>query len=260
MKSLAIMVAGVFVVGLSNSALAQDSPMQPEEQEPVIEQPMEEEPIIEPEPYEPAPMDEGAVDEGEDIFAPQIDIEQTTEADTEPTLLTPMGMSIQVGGGVTGFTANNVLDVSNDVGGAWNAELVIGTRLPVALEAQYQGQAIGMDALGLDDDAVVIGTGLSAVARLNFTVDRPLQPYILAGGGWKHYELTNADFNTSSVRDDDDVFEIPVGAGLSYRVSRVIFDLRGMFRPAFDSDLVRGGQDDAPLHNWQGRLGVGFEF
>jgi hypothetical protein len=207
-------------------------------------------PVMEPAPMAPAPATS-------DPFASPYTDDDALKPDRQT--LTPMGISINVGGGLAGFTAENVRD-STEVGGGWAADVVIGTRSPLAFEAGYTGTANAIDALGLDGDAVLLGSGVQGLARLNFTIDQPAQPYIIAGAGWKHYDLTREDFNTSSVREDDDVLEVPVGAGIAYHINQFVVDLRGVFRPAFDSDLLAGGQDDAPLHNWQGRLNLGWEF
>jgi hypothetical protein len=182
------------------------------------------------------------------------------EEETKPNLIMPWGMSLNVGGGVTGFVDEDMRDFA-DEGGAWDARFVAGTRSYIAFEAAYTGGAQNIDALGLDSDAVLLSTGLEGAVRLNFMTDE-IQPYILAGAGWRHYAVTNESFNTSSVRSNDDVLEVPLGAGISYRYKGLVADLRGIFRPAFDNDLVatRGTEAEPELHSWSANGTVGWEF
>src|SRR4029453_13089264 len=116
--------------------------------------------------------------------------------------LLPWGMSVSAGGGVTAFADDKMRDVT-DTAGSWEARLTLGTRERVAVEAAYLGSAQAIDSLGLDSDAVLVSK-------------RP-QPYVLAGAAWRRYEVTNASFNTSSLNNQDDVLEAPLGLGLSYR-------------------------------------------
>lgn len=171
------------------------------------------------------------------------------------------GLSASVGGGVVGFTDEDTRDFA-DVGGTWEARVAVGTRERVAFEAAYIGGAQGVDALGLDGDAVLLSTGIEGNVRLNLIEEQGFQPYLLAGVGWKRYDVTNADFNTSSLADDDNVVEIPLGVGIGYRYERVIVDVRGMFRPSANEDLIAvdEGADEATLANWAATLRVGAEF
>jgi opacity protein-like surface antigen len=166
-------------------------------------------------------------------------------------------MSATVGGGIQGFTDEDMRDFAGDLGGVWEARFAVGTRMPITFEGAYQGVGQNVDALGLDEDAILVGTGLEANARVNL-MDSAFQPYLMAGVGWKHYELTRVDTNTSAVADDDDLLEVPLSAGLAYTVERVILDARGTFRPAFGEDLI--GTGDVSLNTWSATVRAGFEF
>ncbi|HEY0715741.1 MAG TPA: OmpA family protein [Polyangia bacterium] len=175
-----------------------------------------------------------------------------------------LGIEGMVGGGVIGFLDEQARDLT-DPGGNWEARLSVGTRLPVAVEAAYVGSAQNIQALGLDDDAVLVGSAAEAVARVNFTRQLRIQPYIFGGVGWQHYDLTNEDANTSGVREDDDLFTIPAGLGVSFRLVRgLVLDIRGTIRTAFDEELMDApfaatGQD-ANLHTWDAGARLGWEF
>lgn len=195
-----------------------------------------------------------------------------------------LGLSLSAGGGVAGFFDGDTRDFT-DTGGAWEARFAVGTKQPVALELGYLGSAQDIDALGLDTDAVLIGTNLDAVARLNFLAfqERTEQasvwnPYVFGGVGWTRYDLTNADFNTSNVNESDDLISIPLGAGISYDYQRFLVDLRGEVRPVFGDDLIQNpgdpditGEDqdtidvfeddaEANLHSWAASLKLGYRF
>lgn len=185
--------------------------------------------------------------------------ERSTEYET-PDLLSPYGMSAMIGGGVFGFTDSDATDFTN-VGGAWEARFAFGTREMIGTEVAYTGTAQGLDAVGLDDDALLISTGLEALGRINVGV-YDWQPYAIAGVGWRRYDVTNSDFNTSNIREDDNVFEIPLGIGVSYRMNQFVLDVRGVFRPTLDNDLIvnPADEDEAQLHNWSATARLGFEF
>jgi outer membrane protein OmpA-like peptidoglycan-associated protein len=173
----------------------------------------------------------------------------------------PLGMSLSVGGGVTAFADDEMREFA-DLAGSWEARLVLGTRQRLAVEAAYLGSAQSVDSLGLDQDAVLVSNGVGGALRLNFLTDR-FQPYVLAGAAWRRYDLVNSSFNTSSLNDEDDVLETPVGIGFSYRVERVILDGRGVYRRVFYDDLIQdsaAGPDAPNLHSWGANLMAGFEF
>jgi hypothetical protein len=171
-------------------------------------------------------------------------------------LLTRNGMEFSVGGGVQNFTTDEATDVTGTAG-TWEARVIAGTRRLIAIEAAYIGSAQSVDAIGLDSDAVLLGTGLEGDVRVNWNNSTAWQPYALIGAGWKRYDVTNADFNTSAIADDDNLLEIPMGIGVAYRFAPLVLDVRGVFRPAVGNDLIAG---DTSLHNWSATARAGFEF
>lgn len=177
-----------------------------------------------------------------------------------PKLITDWGTAISVGGGVVVFTDDAMRDFA-DTGGGWEARVVAGTRRRLAVEAAYTGAAQSVDALGLDSSALLVGTGLELLGRFN-AMTTEWQPYVVAGVGWRRYDVTNADFNTSSVSDEDNLVEIPFGAGVAYRYRGFVADLRTMVRLAFEEDLVNAPSDatSTRLHTWGVNLTGGWEF
>jgi opacity protein-like surface antigen len=144
----------------------------------------------------------------------------------------------------------------------WTARVVGRTHSLVGFEAAYVGSAQDIDAIGVDTNAVVMGNGLEGNLRLNFTRGAMLQPYLFAGLGWTHYDITNTDVNTSSIDEEDDVLHIPAGAGVSLRLSnRMTFDVRGTLRGAAGDGMFDGGSEtDDGLESWSSTAQVGFAF
>jgi hypothetical protein len=181
--------------------------------------------------------------------------------DDDDDTLERYGVALSFGGGVSGFTDDIIRDTADD-GGGWDVRMTVGTRSVVAVEGEYTGSAQSIDALGLDNDAILVGNGLNGNLRVNFT-DLAFQPYAFGGIGWRHYNLTNEDSaNTSDVSDSDDVIEFPMGVGVAWKYEGLMLDARGEFRYSGYEDMVpdlRLGEDDgASMHRYGVNLNVGF--
>lgn len=189
------------------------------------------------------------------LVAAGLFVSSTAFAVDDQTTKRGFGTGVFIGGGVTGFTGEELRDVAN-VGGSWEARVAMGTRSPFGLEAAYIGTAQGIDALGVESDSVLVGTAFEASLRANLLQGGNWTPYALAGLGWRHYEVSGDVTPISNVTSSDDVLETPLGLGVSYRWQSMLLDLRGMFRPAFGSDLLR---TEDSLDTWGARLSVGWE-
>lgn len=175
-----------------------------------------------------------------------------------------LGFSLAAGGGVSGFT-NDDMRGATDTGGSWTVRAVFGTRSPLAFEASYIGSAQSIDALGLDNDAVLLAQGIQGALRLNATTNYPVQPFLFGGAAWSHYSLTNTDINTSDVEDDDNVLEIPVGVGIATNLRGFAVDVRGEMRFATNENLVPEVSDVvddefAKMHRWGVNATIGYAF
>jgi hypothetical protein len=189
------------------------------------------------------------------------DYDADGDASDESSLLTRYGLALSVGGGVEGFTDQTMRDTT-DVGGTWDVRAAFGTHAPIAIEAGYTGSAQAIDAVGLDSDAMLVGTTVEGVVRVNLAPHATINPYFFGGAGWRRYDLTNTDTNTSDVSDTDNLLEIPAGIGLGYRIAGFIADVRGEMRIATEEDLIRQdiGADRARLHTWSASAKLGYEF
>ena len=191
---------------------------------------------------------------------------RTVTTERHETFFSEYGFALTAGGGVSGFTDATARDATRD-GGGWDVRATIGTKLPVAAEVSYLGSAQRIDALGLDNNAMLVGNGVQADVRLNVMTGVSVQPFIYAGAAWRRYDVTNTSANTSDVASSDNVVEFPVGVGFAYRRHGLILDARGEFRPATNEDLMPALRSDttrdanqASLHRWGVNANIGYEF
>jgi len=188
---------------------------------------------------------------------------QDDPMETSGSLIERYGVEVALGGGVEDFT-NDTLRNTTTTGGSWNVRVAVGTRTPLAFEGAYIGSAQPIDALGLDGDAVLLGNGLEALARVNLT-QTEIQPFAFGGLGWRRYSIRNENFNTSAVAESDDVLEIPLGVGVAAKYRGFVFDARGEFRIARQEDLMpalnaEDPTEDADMHRWAVNANIGYGF
>jgi len=176
-----------------------------------------------------------------------------------------LGVGLAVGGGVGGFVGDTL---TNDTGtaGSWDVRATLGTRQYIAGEVSYIGSAQSINAIGLSNNANLIGNGLQGALRINMLKHYYVQPFLYAGAAWRHYDLSNADFNVSDVADTSDVFELPVGIGFAGYYKGFMADVRGEYRGAWGDDLIPSNlaNDNNTIFGEMDRWGVtgsvGMEF
>jgi hypothetical protein len=274
MTRLSSCCAGITLgLGLLGTAFAQSPP--PTTDDGLPEDPNNPSTTVEPiDPVDPVdPMDpthdpyDPTTDRDTDVYiAPQTTTVDIDDADYEDPEDERIGIAVVAGGGASGFTGD-VLRGTTDVGGEWGVRVTLGTRSPLAFEGSYIGSAQPIGALGIDDDAVLVGNGVQAALRLNATIDFPAQPFVFGGAAWRRYDLANTDVNTSALSDADNVIEIPLGAGIAGRWQGLMLDLRGEYRFAADEDLLPELLEDdvntgefASMDRWGVNASVGYEF
>jgi hypothetical protein len=171
---------------------------------------------------------------------------------------TRLGIALMVGGGISGFTATTLRDTTKD-GGNWTARATMGLFGPLSAELSYIGSAQSIDALGIGDNAILVGNGAQAALRLNLTGSQFIIPFVFGGFAWRHYTLTNTDTNTSDISGADNVYEVPAGAGLSTVARGVLVDLRAEWAYVGGADMVPNFTpgDDAAMHRWGVNLALG---
>ena len=175
----------------------------------------------------------------------------------------PVGLQVMAGGGLVNQLDDETDEVT-EIGGLWDARVAFRNRNFVGFEAAYIGSVQTVNALGLDDNAQLLGNGAEANLRLNLLPGAFVRPYIFGGVGWTHYDLTNTETASAAVEDNDDVVHIPAGVGLGFHLVRgMTLDLRGTMRAAFEDETfgpMAPADDEMGLENWSTSAQLGFEF
>jgi hypothetical protein len=182
-------------------------------------------------------------------------------AEGTENLLHPWGMSLSAGAGVNDFVGEDLRDMTT-TGGAWDARFTFGTRQYVGFEAAYLGSVQEIDAIGMEENAVLVSNGIEGSVRIQVPTGIGLYPYAFGGAAWKRYDLANTDTNTSDVSESDDVLEIPAGIGVAYNYKGLLVDVRGAYRFAVEEDLVPAADGDgaSTLDNFNVSAHLGIEF
>jgi len=180
-----------------------------------------------------------------------------------------IGTQVTLGGGVTEFTDQTVRDTTSPAGGMWSLRAALGTHVPIGLEVAYIGTATQIRSLFSAPTSMLVGTTFEADLRLNFMPHYVIDPYMFGGIGATRYVLDEREFTLAStgVANHDDVMEVPIGAGISYRWAGIVADVRGTFRAVEGSQLVVAENAQrqpingfAPMHSWDATLAIGYEF
>jgi hypothetical protein len=173
-----------------------------------------------------------------------------------------LGIGVQVGGGVNGFSAASMPNYVRN-GGYWDARIAVGLRKFFTMEGAYVGTAHPLVAPGVSDNAALIGHGFEGDLRLNLPVVREnafLSPYALVGLGWMHYHVAQGTTDRSIVAMSDDVGTIPVGGGVTIGDRHLYFDARVIYRLTSDEDLIVANPHSGQLRQWSFGGAFGYLF
>jgi hypothetical protein len=176
-----------------------------------------------------------------------------------------LGFGLVLGGGGSGFVGDEARAMT-DIGGAWEVRGIWGTRSFLALEVEYMGSAQGINAIGLSNNAVLVGNGVTGDVRFNVIRDWYVQPFVFGGAAWRNYQLTNENFNVSDVNNSDNVLEVPVGLGFASYFGQFMLDVRGTYRMAWFNDLIPAiagentGSLIGSLDRWDATATIGMAF
>lgn len=202
------------------------------------------------------------------VYADEVEVEGPDRYSYEwydPRLTTGIGVGVQIGAGIGGFTDSTVNDLSSsEIGGVWQFRTTIGTHTPLGLDVAYNGTAYDLQSVNSLNTGTLIGTNVEGALRWNILPHYEWNPYLFAGAGWQHYDIADNELSRADdgIGDQDDLAVFPMGVGLSYRdVSGITGELRGTFRAAADSTFIQDASgDDASLHTWEASAGLGYEF
>jgi hypothetical protein len=183
----------------------------------------------------------------------------------EPGMLSVVGVGLNIGGGLGGFTSGELRNtVASDLSGLWTARATFGTHIPLGVDVTYNGTAVDVQPLGEAVTGTLLGTNVEAALRWNILPHYVWNPYVFAGAGWQRYDVTDADFSRAAtgIADEDDLVVWPMGAGLAYRdPDGIVAEVRGTFRLAQESELLRTSSGNfADLHTWDASAQLGYEF
>jgi hypothetical protein len=183
----------------------------------------------------------------------------SVRADDEDLPPRPIGVSIGIGGGLVGFADADTRNMLADVGGGWEARLTVGTNLPLALEVAYVG-SVHDTGEGTMGDTMLLGNGVEGDLRVNLLPFWVFTPYALVGAGWTNYRLSDQD-DADAVTASDNLISVPLGVGAAFRPYGTLFDVRAVYRVAFDDELISlPGERDASLSSWALQARLGWEF
>jgi opacity protein-like surface antigen len=202
------------------------------------------------------------------VYADEVEVQGPDKYSYEwydPRLTTGIGVGVQIGAGIGGFTDSTVNDLSSsEIGGVWQFRTTIGTHTPLGLDVAYNGTAYDLQSVGSLNTGTLIGTNVEGALRWNILPHYEWNPYLFAGAGWQHYDIADNQLSRADdgIGDQDDLAVFPMGAGISYRdTSGITGELRGTFRAAADSSFIQDSSgDNASLHTWEASAGLGYEF
>lgn len=156
--------------------------------------------------------------------------------------------AISVGGGVDDFAQSNAARQTS-TGGSWNARLTMGVHSYVGGELSYIGSAQTMNMQG--SSQTLYGNGAQGAVRLNLLPDLSITPFAYGGAAWRYYSTSGGAFGNSH----DDKLEVPLGGGVAAYVADMMFDVRGEYRIAPNSENANGNGVNALSGNFD-RWGV----
>jgi hypothetical protein len=171
-------------------------------------------------------------------------------------LLTPVGEYVLVGGGVSNFFDRSVRD-RVDLAGLWELRFGLGSRSFLGAEAAYVGSARSAGSLA----ANLVTSGVEGVVRAQIPWEAGrwlVEPFAFGGAGWTSFHLHSASPGQPT---SDDLFVVPVGAGLTVARDHLLLDARFTYRQTFDEGLLRAADGSAAsLKSWAVAASVGYEF
>lgn len=174
----------------------------------------------------------------------------------------PYMAGLSVGGGVTDFR-DKTLRNDSSTGGSWDARLIIGTRTPIAFEAEYLGSSQKeSDASAPQLQPILSTTQVTGDARLNLTRGR-IQPFLVGGAGWVNmhsFGRSDAPIAAADWSHNGNGLVLPMGGGIGgYIGKHAMVDARFTYR------LIVGEKDFNSVSNarpdmWNAGLNAGYAF
>lgn len=136
----------------------------------------------------------------------------------------------------------------------WGLDKVLGA------EVAYLGAAFPVESAAMSEGAIV-QTGVEALVRLGYPM-KPrdgyvLTPYLAGGLGWSAFNLVGAaDVNPAQIANDDGIFYLPMGLGVSGTHGRLSADLRFIWRPAYGDEMFQAA-NQTDMESGQNTVSLG---
>jgi hypothetical protein len=141
--------------------------------------------------------------------------------------------AISVGGGVDDFARSDA-KAATSMGGSWNARLTMGVHSYLSGEFSYIGSAQTLHMFG--NSQTLYGNGAQGALRINLLPHLDVTPFAYGGAAWRYYNTSGGAFGNTH----EDKLEVPVGAGIAAYVADMMFDVRGEYRFAPNSENANG--------------------
>ena len=172
-----------------------------------------------------------------------------------------VGIKVTAGGGVEDFVGHTMRHASN-ASGMWGIHAGIDLQKYVSVEAGYQGSASKINAPLGNAAETLMGTTIEGIARATAWPDSKFEPYAFFGAAWRHYGVSGSPtLADSGMNSTNDLFQVPVGAGLSYKMGKWVADSRFTYRPSVNQSLIKESDGNyAIMDTWSVGAGLGYKF
>ncbi|MCY1042606.1 hypothetical protein OV208_14875 [Corallococcus sp. bb12-1] len=199
----------------------------------------------------------GVVAAGVGIAAPAFAVDATqvgrkvglNEQDVEA------GLDVRVGLG--GFTGD--LGDETGIGALFGITAVAQPSPLVGVEVGYEGQSIPIDDARVSGGNHIWRNNGTILGKLGPIVDEKWHPFVGVGLGLSYLDASSG---SEPVFSNDWQTELPIAAGIDYRLGNLFAGVRGTYRLVGGEELVTvpGTDDDAKGSLFNGNITVGGRF
>ncbi|RKH39336.1 hypothetical protein [Corallococcus llansteffanensis] len=165
------------------------------------------------------------------------------------------GLDVRVGLG--GFTGE--LDNETGVGGLFGVNAIAQASPLLGVEVGYEGQRIPIDDARVRDGQHIWRNNGTLLGKLGPVIKNKLHPFVGLGVGLSYLDSSSG---SEPIYSNDWQTELPLAAGVDYRVGSLFAGVRGTYRLVGGEELttVPGTTDDAKGSLFNGNITVGGRF
>ncbi|MCP3142707.1 outer membrane beta-barrel protein [Pyxidicoccus xibeiensis] len=150
----------------------------------------------------------------------------------------PVGIDVRVGLG--GFTGD--LGDQTGVGPLFGINAGAQPWSFIGIEAGYEGQRLPIDDNRVGDGEGIWRHNVGLLAKVGPLIDEKWRPFVGAGAGLSYL---NPSDDAEGIYDSDFVSELPLAAGVDYRLGNLFAGARATYRIVGDEEVV----NDAVTNN-----------